>query len=371
MLSWIDLTWSLGIVASLQQRLALGGSPGQITCLQNATSTFEDLVTCFDNYTVSEGYYSDETYAAAQPTAEELCGWEDLVSSLLSVDGNCTSVVVPASIAGIYDVSLFTDPTGPQFCVASESTSVDGVYAKGWGLVVVPATQGAVMRDIHLAAPHPAYDLFTPEQAGALFKSTGARSLLISGRVRTAILEETDCVISRSNSTVYYKTDPAHDVAEPFFSASKTIRSWQHANGGCLAQSCAFIQMHGKGASSCPTDTMFLSSGISRSAASISWYTDSVDRPIKRLKTELMASFPTWNISLPSDSACSLTATDNVFGRLVNGIAEPLVCTNASTADLATGEFIHIEQAIIARGAAAYSAWSAALLAAFAHSADI
>lgn len=217
MLSWLDLTQSLWLVAgSLQQRLALDGSPGQITCLQNATYTFEDLVTCFDNYTVSDGYYSDETYAVAQPTAEELCGWEDLVSSLLSVDGNCTSVVVPESIAGIYDVSLFTDPTGPQFCVASESTSVDGVYAKGWGLVAVPATQGAIMRDIHLAAPHPAYDLFTPEQAGALFKSTGARSLLISGRVRTAILEATDCVIPASNSTIYYKTDPAHDVVSTF-----------------------------------------------------------------------------------------------------------------------------------------------------------
>ncbi|KAJ7474237.1 hypothetical protein FB451DRAFT_1035463 [Mycena latifolia] len=349
-------------------RQPLANTSGQITCLQNTTSTFEDLVACFDAYTVSERYYSAETYAAAQPDFEQLRGWEDLIASLLAVDGNCTSVVVPPCITGIYDVSLFHDPTGPRYCVASESTSVDGVYAKGWGLVVVPATQDAVKRDIHLAAPHPAYDLFTPEQAGALFKSTGARSLLISGRIRTANLAPSDCVIPTSNSTVYYKTDPAHDVAEPFFSASETIRAWQHTNGGCPAESCAFIQMHGKGASSCPTDTMFLSSGIGRSTSSVAWYTDAVDRPIKRLKTELMAAFPTWNVSLPSDSACSLTATDNVFGRLVNGISEQLVCTNASTAVLTTGEFIHIEQAIISRGSAAYSGWTAALLAAFAPS---
>ncbi|KAJ7106442.1 hypothetical protein C8R43DRAFT_210629 [Mycena crocata] len=363
MLNWIDATRS---VVGLAASALYANASGQITCSQNSTSSFEDLIACFDAYTVSEGYYSEETYTAAQPNIDELRGWEDLVLSLLSVDGNCTSIVVPASISGIYSVTLFTDPPGSQFCVASETTSVDGVYAKGWGLMAVPATRHAILRDIHLSAPHPAYDLLTPQQAGVLFKSTRARSLLIPGRVRTANLTPSDCVIPASSSTIYYKTDPAHDVAEPFFSASKTIRTWQQANGGCPAQSCAFIQLHGKGASSCPADTMFLSSGIGRSTSSVAWYTDTVDRPIKRLQKELLAAFPTWNVSLPSDSACSLTATDNVFGRLVNGIAERLVCTQASTADLATGEFIHIEQAIVSRGSAVYAGWTAALLAAFA-----
>jgi hypothetical protein len=208
MMSWLDLT-RLGFL-SLTQPLA--NTSGQITCLQNATSTFEDLVACFDAYTVSEGYYWEGTYSAAQPDADQQYGWADLVSSLLSVDGNCTSVEVPASIAQFYDVTLFVDPTGPQYCVASESMFIDGVYAKGWGLVAVHATQSAVKRDIHLAAPHPAYDLFTPEQAGALFKSTGARSLLISGRSRAALPSASDCVIPASNSTIYYKTDPTHDV---------------------------------------------------------------------------------------------------------------------------------------------------------------
>jgi len=368
--SWVDLTRTLGILASIQQPLAVANTSGQITCLQNATSTFEDLIACFDTYTVSKGYYSDETYAAAQPDAEELSGWEDLITSLLWVDGNCTSVIVPQSIADIYGVSLFTDPAGPHYCVASETTLVDGLYVKGWGLVVVPASREAIMRDIHLAAPHPAYDLFTPEQAGALFQSTGARSLLIAGRSREANLAPSDCVIPTSNTTIYYKTDPAHDTAEPFFSASKTIINWQHTNSGCPLQSCAFIQMHGKGSTSCPTDTMFLSTGIGRSSSSVAWYTDSVDRPIKRLKAELTKAFPTWNVSLPSDSACSLTATGNVVGRLLNGIDERFVCTNASTAELTTGEFIHAEQAMISRESSAYSGWTAALLAAFAPSAD-
>ncbi|KAJ7206967.1 hypothetical protein B0H12DRAFT_1206050 [Mycena haematopus] len=314
------------------------------------------LIACFDNYTVSWGFYSDETYAAAQPTVEELLGWEELIASLLWVDGNCTSVLVPQSIVNIYDVSLFKDPEGPQYCVASESRM---------GLVAVPATQKAILRNIHFSAPHPAYDLFTPGQAGALFKSTGARSLVIAGRIRAANLAPSDCVIPASNTTIYYKTDPAHDTAEPFFSTSKVIRNWQHANGGCPEQSCAFIQMHGKGADSCSTDTVFLSTGLGRRSSSAAWYTDTVDRPVKRLKTELTKAFPTWNVSLPTDSACSLTATDNVFGRLLNGVAAQLVCMNSATVDLTTGEFIHAEQAIISRGSAEYSGWTAALLAAF------
>ncbi|KAJ6459634.1 hypothetical protein C8R45DRAFT_843214 [Mycena sanguinolenta] len=359
----MDLTRTLGLFASVWQ--TTGNASVRIPCIQNVSSTFEDLIACFDNYTVSWDFYSDETYAAAQPTVEELFGWEELIASLLSVDGNCTSVLVPQSIVDIYDVSLFTDAEGPQYCVASESSSVDGVYAKGWGLVAVPATQNAILRDIHLSAPHPAYDLFTPEQAGALFKSAAARSLVVAGRIRGANLAPSDCVIPTSNTTTYYKTDPAHDTAEPFFSASKVIRDWQHANGGCPEQSCAFIQLHGKGSDSCPTDTVFLSTGLGRCSSCVAWYTDSIDRPVKRLKNELIKVFPTWNISLPTDSACSLTATDNVFGRLLNGITEEHLCTDSARADLTTGEFIHAEQAIISRGSAAYSGWTAALLAAF------
>ncbi|KAJ7259791.1 hypothetical protein C8J57DRAFT_491371 [Mycena rebaudengoi] len=365
--------------------VALCGTRGQVTCLHNSIATFEDLVACFDTYTVPDGHYTGDTYNAAQPNPQQLAGWTELVSSLVSVDGNCTSVVVPASLSDIYSVSLFADPTGPEYCVASESTTVDGFYAKGWGLVVVPSTRAAVLRTIHLSAPHPAFDLFTPEQAGALFKSTGAKSLLVAGRSRNAFREPTDCIIPTSNSTVYFKTDPAHDVEQPFFSAAKTMREWQLANGGCPPQSCAFIQMHGKAASTCPTDTMFLSTGLGmsystriftphspmnlgNSTTSVAWYRDSVDRPIKRLKKELMSAFPMWNISLPSDSSCSLTATENVFGRLINGIAEVGVCALGSNARLATGQFIHIEQAAISRQPEAYASWTTAILAAFASS---
>lgn len=86
---------------------------------------------------------------------------------------------------------------------------------------------------------------------------------------------------------------------------------------------------------------------------------------MKRLQGHLGTVFPAWNVSLPSDSFCGLTATKNIVGRLLNGIDESRVCTDDSNANLATGEFIHIEQAYVSRVAASYDKWTSALIATF------
>jgi hypothetical protein len=104
-----------------------------------------------------------------------------------------------------------------------------------------------------------------------------------------------------------------------------------------------------------------LMSSTGRSASSINWYTSNPNLPINRLQRNLRTAFPSWNISSPSDSECGLTATTNVFGRLVNGIAEDEVCVKGATAQGATGEFIHIEQASVSRQADQYDAWIGAL----------
>jgi len=77
------------------------------------------------------------------------------------------------------------------------------------------------------------------------------------------------------------------------------------------------------------------------------------------------SAFPNWTISLPSDSDCSLTATGNVFGRFLNGVALTDVCSTAATAKTATGYFVHIEQSTAARSAEAYTKWANALEATF------
>jgi len=148
---------------------------------------------------------------------------------------------------------------------------------------------------------------------------------------------------------------------------------------GCPSAACAFIQMHGKASTTCASDTIFLSSGLGtcifffcprgstshffsgNSNASIQWYTNSVDRPVKRLKSNVKLTFPSWTVSLPSDSDCSLTATTNVVGRYLNNVNIANVCTVGATPSTATGEFIHIEQASEARSGTNYALWSQAV----------
>jgi len=161
---------------------------------------------------------------------------------------------------------------------------------------------------------------------------------------------------------------------EPFFDANLAISEWQ---GVCPSSSCAYIQMHGKSQKTCPDDDIFLSSGLgmtssyptlfqiytelypARSSASLAWYRDATDRPIKRLQRNLKSTF---HISLPSDSPCVLTATKNVFGRYLNGIDLGSVCNKGATNRTATGEFLHAEQSAAALSPLNYDVWSQAVL---------
>ncbi|KAJ8075567.1 hypothetical protein PM082_021197 [Marasmius tenuissimus] len=359
----LDLYWIfvysliLNLLAFLRSPFVSGAE--EIGCIQNDTiTTVEELISCFDSYTVTEAFYNEQTYALAQPTEAEEAAWKSLVSSLLNVNGNCTDITIPDVLDGVYGVSPFR---GEEFCVLHERKAENSVYVRGWGIMVVPSRP--IRPGVHLAAPHPQYDLLTPQQAAALFEGIGAKSLLISGRIRTALMNSTSCIMG--SGTIYYATDPAHNDKEPFVIASKEIWRWQQTQGGCPSASCAFIQMHGKGATTCPTDTAFLSTGLGRSTSSVAWYTDNIDRPIKRIQKNIRQAHPSWNASLPSDSDCSLTATLNVFGRFINGVEESLVCEQGATAQLATGEFVHIEQAKGARQSDAYEGWIGAFNASF------
>ncbi|KAF5378606.1 hypothetical protein D9615_007145 [Tricholomella constricta] len=346
------------------------------TCLDYPT--LEQAIECFDAYTVSQGRYNRSSYSSAQPTPAQRTAWQHTISSLLDVDNDkeCLSLALalPAPLANIYHISLFTEPsTRASFCILSEHTN-NTQYAKGWGLFAVPATTTAA-RHIHISAPHPAHDLHTPVQAAALFKSTGAKSLLIPGRSRAALEVPTDCVAP------YHVTDPVHNNLEPFFDATLAIYTWQLAlPRGCPASSCAFIQFHGKGPHTCPSDHIFLSAGLGTDPASLAWYTSPTPRPIKRLHHQLQRAFPGWTVSLPSLSpspslspdqapACPLLATKNVPGRLLNGVPPAHVCSTPAPAPAndsrAGGFFVHVEQAAVARSPRAYAAWGRALKAAF------
>jgi len=243
------------------------------------SSTFEQLVDCLDDYTVPENFYVNETaYIAAQPTVAQASAWSTAVTNLMSVGvGTYTCNTAIATITNtsalwnIYNFATYSDSvTHMDYCVLIESTSTTGgVYTKGWGFLAVPVTHSAT-NGVHLSAPHPAFDQDTPQQAGALFKRVGARSLLIAGRSRLAYMVATTCVIPSNPSTTYYKTDPAHDNEQPFFAAGIALYNAQIAQADCPAATCGFVQLHGKGSTTCATDKMFLSAGLGKLRNSLS-----------------------------------------------------------------------------------------------------
>jgi len=357
------LSWAFLLTSWYNNDMIDSSSPRG--CLD--TGTIGDLVGCLNNFTVLPSYYNTSTYAAAQPTSEQTDDWTSVITSMLSVDnGNCPTL--PGSLGSNYVITPFSDAsTNQTFCVLSETTAnADGFFVKGWGHMLVPASQSAISRSVHLSAPHPWADIGTPEQAAAIFALSGAHSVLITGRHRRAYDSPTTCVQPSSNKTTYYKTDPAHDVDEPFNIANRAIRAWQNAHGGCPHETCAYLQMHGKGASSCSADTMFISSGLGHSNVSIQWYQTHLDAPAVRLKASVNQVFPKFTAALPSDdTACDLTATNNVFGRLINGVPEEDVCKRGATADIATGQFVHVEQAAISRKDGQHEGWGEVVRRAF------
>lgn len=192
--------------------------PTPDACLQNSARTLVGLAQCFEQFVVREGFYDADSYALAQPSTEQRGAWFSAIENLMNTDGNCTSAIVPATIRDIYSAVSFTDSSdGQEFCILYERTTglgKDGKpqFAKGWGYMIVPASKEGVARHIHLAGPHSVWDGDTSIQAVGVFRGSGAKSVLVSGRVRTAFMEDSVCVRGTgTGKTRYWMTDPAHN----------------------------------------------------------------------------------------------------------------------------------------------------------------
>ncbi|KAF9039865.1 hypothetical protein BJ165DRAFT_1351099 [Panaeolus papilionaceus] len=245
--------------------------------------TLPALTTCLDTFTVPHNTYTPLSYALSQPSPLQLEDWARLVQRMMNVNGNCTNLGrdIPESLRLNYEVRewreycvLYETSTVPLPSSSSSSsptsqkpdpcacTQPKHVYSKGWGTLITPSSALSQARDLHISAPHPHFDLGTVEQAAAVFAGTGARSLSIAGRARTAFLVESGCVRGGGGGK-YWMTDPAHNDKEPFFTTSLQIHAWQYTQPrGCPASKCAFIQFHGKGERTCVGDDVFISTGL-------------------------------------------------------------------------------------------------------------
>ena len=73
--------------------------------------------------TRTEGFYTAETYASAQPTDVQRADWRVLVNRILVIDsGSCDTVPIPgSSIESLYAVRSFQG-----YCILYEITSTAG-----------------------------------------------------------------------------------------------------------------------------------------------------------------------------------------------------------------------------------------------------
>lgn len=199
------ITQSTLLIVSLFGVGAMAVDAPITSCLANSAS-LTALADCFDAFTVPEQFYDQPKYDAAQPQGTERDDLRTVVTSLLGVDGDCSTIPIPTSLQSIYTISHFLN-----YCILHETSVPSGSYAKGWGYIVIPILQSQVSRNVHLSAPHPGYDGGTPQQAAAIFQATASRSLVVAGRTRDAFLQSSSCIPPVSASDPYYTTDPAHN----------------------------------------------------------------------------------------------------------------------------------------------------------------
>jgi hypothetical protein len=92
------------------------------------------------------------------------------------------------------------------------------------------------------------------------------------------------------------------------------------------------IQWHGMRATTCDTTDVHLSHGVD----------GTLDGKIAVLRDKVKLHNQGWSVSLAGEGSCDRNATENMQGRLLNGVAaERVCCTPASSI---TQKFIHIEQ---------------------------
>lgn len=286
-------------------------SAATLTC--STATTLDALANCIKAQIPGNG--SGEWVAA---TTTEQTAWRSAVNQMLN--GAC-NFALPAAIATAAQIRTFTDTsTGKSYCLLMEvlDANNNGVVDRGWGAFMVNPN---ATREINHSAPHPLADLTTENQSIGIFGGTDSRSWMMAGAHRTAATGSNSCQSS------YGASDAAHNINNMFHAATIELMAFYGNNDWQQ------IQWHGMAADTCDPANAFLSHGRTVNP-------QSTDKNLL-LKNNMTAKHPTWVLETPV-SSCSLNATDNVQGRLINGVPEASVCGTAASSY--NTRFLHIEQ---------------------------
>jgi len=292
--------------------LLVGCGNPDLTC--SSSTTLDALVMCIRTQMPQSG---SNGYVA--PTNAERADWQSMVRQMLQ--GMC-DFAPPAGLSGRVAVRTFTDTSnGRSYCLLMEvrDQNGNGVVDSGFGTFI---TYNNASRQLSHQAVHPIADSTTESQALAVFRDTDSRSFLMAGAHRDANSAASSCRPSFPESDASHNSNTMVQATNEALLAYYGTMPW------------FAIQWHGMAQSTCPMTDVYPSHG--RDAA-----TAPTDK-ISMLRQNVVAAHPTWDLDLPGSGMCSLNATENVAGRLLNGVPPENVCTMEASSQ--TQRFVHIEQ---------------------------
>jgi hypothetical protein len=294
------------LIAAVGSVLLIESGNADLTC--PSSMTLDTLVECIR---AQMPRVDSNRYVA--PTPSQRADWRLVVNQMLQ--GSC-DFAVPVSLNGIMQVRTFTDTgNGRNYCLLMEVR--DQINGFGTFIVYSKAT-----RQLSHQAVHPIADSTTEIQAVTVFRDTDSRSFLMAGAHRDANSAASACLPEHRESDASHNTNTMVQATNEELLAYYGAASW------------FAIQWHGMADTRCPQTDVHLSHGLKVKPAP----TDK----IAILRHKVLLHNRTWVVSLPVPSSCDLNATQNVQGRLLNGVAaERICCTAASNI---TQKFIHIEQ---------------------------
>ena len=297
-------------IAAVVSLLLVGSGSADLTC--PSSTTLDTLVECIRAQMPqvdSNGYVA--------PTPSQRAEWRIVVNQMLQ--GSC-DFAVPASLIGIVQVRTFTDTgNGRSYCLLMEVRNQNhpSFVDHGFGTFLV---YNNATRQLSHQAVHPIFDENTDIQAVNVFKDTDSRSFLMAGAHRNANSAASACLPDERES------DPSHNVNTMVQATNEELLAYYGATPWFA------IQWHGMRAATCDTTDVHLSHGVA----------GTLDGKIAVLRDKVKLHHQGWGVSLAGEGSCDRNATENMQGRLLNGVAaERVCCTPASSI---TQKFIHIEQ---------------------------
>jgi hypothetical protein len=271
------------------------------------------------------------------PSTALITAWRGVVRQMLS--GACEEITLSTELAGARVVRFRDWDNGRTYCVLREfdDRNNDGFVDRGLGTFIVdPAAE----RELVHSAPHPLTDSTTEKEAITIFRETRSRAYLLNGVARDASTTPSSC------QSAYFESDAAHENRHLFQAATTELAAFYGTRDWTQ------IEWHGMADTTCPGVNAYMTYGVPGAPPAGS--------RLLVLRDAMRAAHPDWALHAPGTASCSMGGTNNVQGRMLNGVAADNVCVSA--ASTASGRFIHIEQQSAYRDP---NAWIAAVRTAF------